>query len=314
MLPTLASLGVVVGLAVTLSAQAPSMTSVPSEVAAQRAVTTVAAKYPPIAEAARVQGLVRLGFVISAGGLPEQILVIRGNPMLNQAAIDALRQWRFQAFTAPDGSPVAVASTMVFLFADDKTRARIAEVMPAYTRMEAECAAMIAALRATEAVRACDAALEAATGMAFGSVLEDRRAAGRARVLAGQLPEALRFYQAVLQELRKSSLFPSADRAQAFIDVARIESDMQDLPNAAKSYDEAAKEFRRVVKDRADSLKRLQPQMKDGDLALTRARDEAARALRATLEEYIVVLRRLGKTGDAAKVERQLAEVTAGKL
>ena len=51
--------------------------------------------YPPIAKAARVEGLVNVTFEISAEGKAEKIVVVDGPEMLQQSAIDGLSGWSF---------------------------------------------------------------------------------------------------------------------------------------------------------------------------------------------------------------------------
>ncbi|HWG19340.1 MAG TPA: energy transducer TonB [Terracidiphilus sp.] len=72
-------------------------------------------RYPPIALASRTQGTVVLQAVISKAGTIEDIHVVRGSPMLQQAAIDAVSQWRYRPYLL-DGQPVAVETTVVVVF------------------------------------------------------------------------------------------------------------------------------------------------------------------------------------------------------
>jgi TonB family protein len=51
--------------------------------------------YPPIAKAARVEGLVNVTFEISAEGKPHNIVVVDGPRMLQQSVIDGLSGWSF---------------------------------------------------------------------------------------------------------------------------------------------------------------------------------------------------------------------------
>ncbi|HTC92963.1 MAG TPA: energy transducer TonB [Terriglobales bacterium] len=54
--------------------------------------------YPALARTARIQGPVILHALISRDGTIEQLQVLSGHPMLNQAALDAVRQWRFRPY------------------------------------------------------------------------------------------------------------------------------------------------------------------------------------------------------------------------
>jgi protein TonB len=63
--------------------------------------------YPPLAKAARIQGLVRLEGIIARDGTIQQLRVIGGHPLLVQSALDAVRQWRYKP-TLLNGDPVEV--------------------------------------------------------------------------------------------------------------------------------------------------------------------------------------------------------------
>jgi protein TonB len=67
--------------------------------------------YPPIAKQARVQGTVVLAATISKNGTIEGLKVVSGHPMLTQAALDAVRNWRYQP-TYLNGEPVEVETTI----------------------------------------------------------------------------------------------------------------------------------------------------------------------------------------------------------
>jgi len=63
--------------------------------------------YPLFARQVRVQGLVVLRAVISREGTIENLQVLSGHPMLVQAAVDAVRQWRYRPYVL-NGEPVEV--------------------------------------------------------------------------------------------------------------------------------------------------------------------------------------------------------------
>jgi protein TonB len=71
--------------------------------------------YPPIARSARVQGTVLLRAVISREGTIENLQVVSGHPMLVQAAINAVRQWRYRPYML-NGEPVEVETQVTVNF------------------------------------------------------------------------------------------------------------------------------------------------------------------------------------------------------
>jgi periplasmic protein TonB len=59
-------------------------------------IKRVKAKYPDIAIKSETEGLVVIELVVDKKGVPRDLKVIKGHPMLNKAAIDAISEYRFQ--------------------------------------------------------------------------------------------------------------------------------------------------------------------------------------------------------------------------
>lgn len=78
-------------------------------------MTNVDPVYPEDAQAAGIEGLVELDIVIGEDGRVIQILVVRSIPELDEAAIDAVSQWRFEP-TLLNGEPVEVAMKVTINF------------------------------------------------------------------------------------------------------------------------------------------------------------------------------------------------------
>jgi protein TonB len=71
--------------------------------------------YPAIAQSSRVRGVVIVEAVIGPEGNVTDATVIRSIPLLDQAALDAVRQWRYTP-TMVDGKPVSVIMTVTVSF------------------------------------------------------------------------------------------------------------------------------------------------------------------------------------------------------
>ena len=71
--------------------------------------------YPEIARAAHVEGTVILEAVLDTSGRVTQLRVIQSSPMLDQAALDAVRQWRYTP-SLYGGHPVSVLMTITVRF------------------------------------------------------------------------------------------------------------------------------------------------------------------------------------------------------
>ena len=76
-----------------------------------RVVHRVEADWPPAARDAGVRGVVLVQVAVAADGIVRHAQVVRSIPMLNAAAIEAVRQWRFEAAGA-EGRPDPLSITV----------------------------------------------------------------------------------------------------------------------------------------------------------------------------------------------------------
>ena len=78
-------------------------------------IVYVAPVYPSLALAARVQGTVILQAVIDESGTVRELRVLRGHPLLDDAAMQAVAKWRFTP-TLLNGTTVPVVMTVTVTF------------------------------------------------------------------------------------------------------------------------------------------------------------------------------------------------------
>jgi periplasmic protein TonB len=71
--------------------------------------------YPPIARAAGISGAVIIEATIGPDGRVQNARVLRSVPLLDEAALEAVRQWEFTP-TLLNGAPVAVLMTVTVVF------------------------------------------------------------------------------------------------------------------------------------------------------------------------------------------------------
>ena len=96
-------------------APAPKRIRVPAQIAEANLVYDVAPKYPPEAGRARIEGAVVLLAVIGKDGSVEDVSVKSGLSVLAQAAIEAVKQWRYRPYLL-NGEPVEVDSQITINF------------------------------------------------------------------------------------------------------------------------------------------------------------------------------------------------------
>ena len=71
--------------------------------------------YPPLAKQTRIQGTVVLQAIIARDGTIQQLRVASGHPILTQAAVEAVQQWRYRPYLL-NGEPVEVETQITVNF------------------------------------------------------------------------------------------------------------------------------------------------------------------------------------------------------
>jgi TonB family protein len=88
---------------------------VPADELEQRLIHKVIPVYPELARHTGVQGTVALDIVVNVDGAVTQVKFVSGPEALSQAAIDAVRWWRFEPYLV-NGQPTAVETRLVLNF------------------------------------------------------------------------------------------------------------------------------------------------------------------------------------------------------
>ena len=94
----------------------PERVRVGGHIEAPRKIRHVDPLYPELARRAGVTGMVILECVIDRDGKVDRVVVLRGHPLLDAAAVDAVRQWTYRP-TLLNGVPVEVVMTVTVRFA-----------------------------------------------------------------------------------------------------------------------------------------------------------------------------------------------------
>ena len=90
-------------------------TRIGGELKAPALVERVEPEYPPIAVRAQVQGVVIVEAVVDRHGRVEDVRVLRSIPLLDRAAITAVRQWRYSPLLL-NGTPERFVLTVTVSF------------------------------------------------------------------------------------------------------------------------------------------------------------------------------------------------------
>jgi TonB family protein len=100
-----------VAMALALSGACFKLPSVAQETA-RKVIAKTAPTYPELAKRMHVTGKVRLEVVIAASGTVKTARLVGGNPVFETNAVEAVKQWRFEA------GPSDTKSVIVVEFAD----------------------------------------------------------------------------------------------------------------------------------------------------------------------------------------------------
>jgi TonB family protein len=85
------------------------------DISATRLIHRVEPEYPADARDKHVQGAVTLDVQIGGNGAVRSVAVLEGNPVLGEAAIAAVRQWRYRPYSV-DGHPVEMQTRVTIRF------------------------------------------------------------------------------------------------------------------------------------------------------------------------------------------------------
>jgi periplasmic protein TonB len=108
--------GIISGTPVAVPKVAVQRVRVSAGVTQGMVIRKVQPTYPQMAKIARVQGNVVLAAIIGKDGTIQNLHVVStASPLLNQAAIDAVKQWRYKPYIL-NGEPVEVDTTVTVTF------------------------------------------------------------------------------------------------------------------------------------------------------------------------------------------------------
>ena len=80
-----------------------------------KAITQVRPNYPPLPRQAHIQGQVQIDAILDGQGNVIDMKVVSGPPLLYQAALDALKKWKYEP-TYLNDQPIAVEMIVTITF------------------------------------------------------------------------------------------------------------------------------------------------------------------------------------------------------
>lgn len=213
-------------------------------------VKHVDATTPPLAKVARIGGKVVLRIAISSAGDVSQVNVISGHPMLVNAAIAAVKQWKYRPFVE-NGSPVPVETKVTVDFPGGMSEEEAA-TRNKFFPQEEKCRTVLNAGKYTDAERECRNAVEISNALPQEVVLERsgaRTLLAHSLFLQGRVAEAIPWYEQAL-DLDKGYRKPNdADLATDYANLGRAYAKSGELAKADRLYDTALKTYEAAIQD-----------------------------------------------------------------
>jgi TonB family protein len=276
--------------------KAPAPQPVDADTARKHFVSHPDAVYPPIAKAARVQGTVEINVVIGSDGKIKEEHVLTGPAMLQQAALDAVRQWTFKPFRF-NGGPVLVSATFEIPFQIDKpgegpTKEQ-EEAAQAWFPASDKCRKALQATSSADAMTFCKQALDLAlkagdtnSSDQLGLMLS-RQYYGHALILTGKFPEAIVSENEAIAEAKKCLKETDQEYAMPFFWRAMAEANLGQADAVFSDLTTAEETHRRAIAHL--------PEMKK----------TYGQTLASILRQHAVFLDQTGRSAEAAKLRAE---------
>lgn len=256
------------------------------------------AQYPPIAKAARVQGDVLIGLVISEGGQVTSERVVSGPAMLQQAAMDAVKKWRFTPFQV-NGVPTLAATTLTIPFHIDKPGEGPTEeqekAAQAWFPLSDKCTGALKAQNVQDALDFCKEALDMSykagdlnSSDQLGRV-ESLQLYGHALLTAGRTAEALAQENLAIQEAKKCLKGTDQEFAMPLYWRAIAEANLGQVDAALADFEFSEETHRKAIAH------------------LSEMKEMYSKYLATILKTHAALLDQLGRPADAAKLRAEVA-------
>jgi TonB family protein len=252
----------------------------------------------PSREVAPCSGKVLLKVTISKDGAVTVETVVSGHPMLVPAATEAVKKWQYTPFLV-DGQPVAVKTEIEVPFglgipeADYKKEQ---DASDAYFKQEDKCRGLLRAKKYGDAESSCRAAVGLVEKLPVARQNERRFAyalLGHSLLYQKKFSAALIPYQRELT-IAQASLRPyAAELGYAYHDMGLALLTTGDLQQSRSNYERAV-----------TTLEQARDQIESPFL-----KNEYAGTMKTVLQEYALLLRKLGDSAGADAAEQRARSI-----
>ncbi len=280
--------------------ESPSVRTVTESAARQHLLQRSEPIYPPIARAAGIEGEVVIKIVIDETGRVSSEEFVSGPLMLRQAAMDAVKGWRFTPFRE-NGTPVRTSAALTIPFHLKKIgsnpNAMQEKAAQEWFPLSDKCRASLRAANAQDSVDVCKQALDMSlkAGDLSSSdqlvMLESYQSYGQALLAAGRLQEALAAEDKAVEVAKAHLKDTDQEYAMPFYGRALAEQSLGQGDAALADFNTAEETHRRAIAHL--------PEMKQ----------MYSRYLASILRQHAALLESMGKQADAVKLRAEAASL-----
>lgn len=210
--------------------------------------------YPEIAKVVRAKGLVRVEVIVSEEGQVTSAKAISGHPLLQAAALTAVKRQKYKAHTV-GGKHVSFITVVDVVFppgssltsAQKQQQIRQEQFADQYFQEKRKCSDLTKGQRWGEAEVACRAAVQTADRLAEDRYLEKMGAhelLGHALLGQKRYPEAIGYYKRALGVVGSKLTDENVELGRLYGHLAIAYHLMRDLDMARELYKRAEKIYR----------------------------------------------------------------------
>lgn len=258
--------------------------------------------YPPIAKAARAEGIVKIEAAVSEQGVVTSAKAISGHPLLQSAAISAVKKRRYKAHMVDD-KPVPFITDVYIRFppgiltgAQKQEYERQEELARQYFKEDDQCRNLVRGQKWREAEESCKVIVRIADQMSDDRALERMGAYEMfGHVLRGQkrYQEALEYYNRALDAVRAVIKETDAELGSLYGDMAITYHALRDLDKAREMYRKSEETFQLAISNIGDEW--LAQQYRN--------------SLKKILEFHLIAAEQAGVSAEVEEVKKMLRSI-----
>lgn len=266
--------------------------------------------YPEIAKVARAKGLVKVEVIVSDEGLVVSAKAVSGHPLLQSAAVTAVKKRKYQAHMV-DGKPVAFITVVDVLFPpgtltkeQKQEYERQEQLAEQYFREDKRCRDVAKGQDWKEAEKVCGAVVRIADQLSDERSMEKMRAnefLGHVFLRQTRYPDAIESYNRALR-VGTTLTEKDAELGRLYGDLAIAHHLLRDLDKAREFYRRAEKIYQNAYASIGDG---------DSDEWVETTKDGYMKSLKTLLGYHLTAAQDSGASSEVEEIRKLMKTLPA---